>query len=139
MPSMNSRTTEARDALATFGCGAIESSAAMTSRYVTALTMNDAPAPNLLSTRPASAGPNARDNVNCIEFRRTAFIRSSRGTSDGTNACHEAMLMPPAHDDSTTSVRMDATLAFPVTHTPHSANAASICTVWVMISTWRRW
>src|SRR3954462_7861057 len=103
---MNSRTTDFRDAGFTLGCAGIETRAAITRRYVTAFTMNDAPAPNWLSTTPASAGPRARDNVNCMELRRTAFSRSPRGTSDGTNACHDAMLIPPAHDERMTSVRI---------------------------------
>ena len=56
---------------------------------------------------PASAGPNARATVNCIELTRTALISTGRGTSWGTNACHAAVVMPVPRPEITTQTEDD--------------------------------
>jgi hypothetical protein len=96
------------------------------------------PAPKRLRTRPATAGPMARATVNWIELSRTALTSDASGTSEGTNACHDVMLMPEARADRKSTPRIDPSEAWPEIQMPHRANAAAICTVWVTSNTVRR-
>ena len=110
----------------------------MTAMNDSALAMNAVPGPKRASTRPASAGPKARAAVNWMELSRTALTRSSRGTSAGTKACQDVMLMPLATLPARSTATMLAGRAVPETHSVHSASATSICTVNVTMRTARR-
>ena len=84
------------------------------------------PAPYTWSTSPASAGPNARADTNCIEFSRTAASRSPCATSCGTNACHAAMFSPDAMPEKNSSPTMISGVAAPLSQTAHRPNAITI-------------
>ena len=60
----------------------------------------------------------ARAAVNCIELSRTAWSRSSCGTSCGTKACHAVMLSPDASPDRNNSPTMMPGVAAPLIQTP---------------------
>jgi len=89
-------------------------------------------------TSPASAGPNARAAVNCIELTRTALRRSDRGTSCGTNDCQAAVVIPAPSAEITTHTRMVAVVATPVAHVIQSAVAIDIINPCAQSSTVRR-
>ena len=95
-----------------------------------ALPKKAAPGPRVARTSPARAGPPARATVNWMEFSRTAFIRSSRGTSEGTKACQDEMLTPPAMPLTRTISRIDQTAAWPDSQRPHRAKAETIMMDW---------
>jgi hypothetical protein len=49
------------------------------------LRTNPQPMPTVVTSRPASAGPTMRAEVTSVEFRLTAFVSSSGGTSSLTS------------------------------------------------------
>src|SRR5690349_8354433 len=110
----------------------------MTSRNESALAMKLVAGPKTARTRPASIGPHARAPVNWTEFRRTAPSNASRGTSWGTNDCHDAMFTPDAAPYTRRCASRIHGVAAPDTHTAHNENATIICTVWVISTIVRR-
>ena len=56
----------------------------MTAAKEMPLMRNAHPGPSVASTRPPTAGPKAREALNCAELRVTALSRVSRGTSSLT-------------------------------------------------------
>jgi hypothetical protein len=61
------------------------SMAMITAMYERPFTKKQTAAPHASSAAPAKIGPITRARLNCIEFMATAFGRSSRRTSSGSN------------------------------------------------------
>jgi hypothetical protein len=116
----------------------MRASATSTAPNDAAFSRKAAPGPSVPSTMPPSAGPSAREALNCAEFRVTALSSAERGTSSLTNACHDGMFIPATRPLTPTRATRAAGEASPAAHTAQRLTATRAWTDWVTISTRRR-